>query len=327
MSRGAMTANDDTARASLAPGAAASAGGNPLLNPYFLLALAALCWSGNHVLGRAIAGHVPPFATSTVRWIVPMVLLWPFARAHLRRDWPVIRRHWKIFVFLGLAGGSVFSVLQYIALQYTTALNTSVLNSLGPIFIVMIGAAMFGDRLAPRQALGIAVSLSGVAVIVTKADVTTLGALGLNWGDLLIVINMAAWGFYAAFLRLRPAVHWLSYNFIFAAVSTISTLPFFAWEHAAGYRFELDMLTLVGFAYVGIFPSFVAFAAWARGTETIGANRSGPFLHLIPLYSALLAYAFIGEQLRAYHVLGFALIMAGVWMAAREARTSAGVSG
>src|SRR6185295_14734911 len=103
---------------------------------YLLVALAALCWSGNHILGRAIAGHVPPFAISTVRWVVPALILWPFAHRHLRQDWPVIRRHWSVFLFLALTGGTVFGALQYIGLQYTTAINVSVLNSLAPVLIV-----------------------------------------------------------------------------------------------------------------------------------------------------------------------------------------------
>ena len=62
-------------------------------NPYVLLALAALFWSGNHIVGRAIGGHVPPVGISTVRWLIPSILIWPWVRPHLKRDWPEIRAH------------------------------------------------------------------------------------------------------------------------------------------------------------------------------------------------------------------------------------------
>lgn len=137
---------------------------------YGLLALAALTWSGNHVLGRAAAGTVPPFAISIFRWGVALVLLWPFAKPHLQRDWPSISRHLGAVIFLGVTGGAVFGVLQYIGLRYTTAINVSVLNSLAPVMIAMAGASFFGDRLSLRQATGIGVSLLGVLLIVTKAD-------------------------------------------------------------------------------------------------------------------------------------------------------------
>src|SRR3954462_12651225 len=103
---------------------------------YLLLALASLFWSGNHIVGRAIGGHVPPVAISFLRWLIPLAVLWLIARPHLKREWPAIRRHWIVLVWLGATGGALFTVLQYVGLQYTSALNVSVLNSLVPVLIV-----------------------------------------------------------------------------------------------------------------------------------------------------------------------------------------------
>lgn len=287
-------------------------------NPYLLLALASLFWSGNHVLGRAIAGHVPPFAISTIRWLVPALLLWPFAKPHLARDWPLIREHRAVLLLLGLTGGAIFTALQYIGLQYTTAVNVSVLNSLAPVFIIAFGAALFGDRLVGLQLVGIVTSLGGVLVIIARADLTTLANLQFNWGDIIIVVNMAVAAVYATCLRLRPQIHWLSFLFVLAVISSVGTLPFFVWEMLAGAMLQPTLLTVFALAYVSLFPSIGSYAAWNRGIELIGANRSGPFLHLIPLYSAVLASTLLGERLMAYHVLGFIVILVGVWLAARR---------
>jgi hypothetical protein len=116
--------------------------GRIFASPYMLLAFAALCWSGNHVIGRAIGGHVPPIGISTVRWLIPSVVLWFLARRHLERDWPLIRSHWRIMLWLGVTGGALFSALQYVGLQYTTAVNVSVLNSLVPVLIVAAGGTL-----------------------------------------------------------------------------------------------------------------------------------------------------------------------------------------
>jgi len=285
---------------------------------YALLALASLCWSGNHVLGRAIAGHVPPLGISTARWLLPALVLWFFARPHLRRDWPEIRRHWCILVFLGLTGGSIFTGLQYIAPQYTTALNVSVLNSLAPVFMVMAGGIVFFDRLYLRQAFGLAVSLTGVLAIVAQGEIESLAQFRFNRGDVIIVINMAIWALYSACLRLCPKIHWLSFLFVIGVISAAGTLPLAVWEWASGYPFQPTWLTAFAVVYVAIFPSVVAFASWIRGVALIGNNRSGPFLHLIPIYSAALASVLLGEQLMAYHVVGFVLILLGVWLAVRE---------
>lgn len=286
---------------------------------YLLVAVSALCWSGNHILGRAIAGHVPPFAISTIRWLLPALILWPFARPHLKRDWPAIRQHWKLILFLGLIGGALFGALQYVGLQYTTAINVSVLNSLAPVLIGAAGVALFGDRLTRAQMLGISVSLAGVLVIISKASLTTLGSLGFNWGDLIILFNMGMWAVYSACLRLRPALHWLSFTFMLAVISGLATLPFWVIEHASGLVLQPTLLTVGALAYVSVFPSLVAYACWNRGVELIGANRAGVFLHLVPLYSAGLAGLLLGESLMLYHIAGFLLILGGVWLAARKA--------
>jgi drug/metabolite transporter (DMT)-like permease len=291
--------------------------GRIFASPYVLLAFAALCWSGNHVIGRAIGGHVPPIGISTVRWLIPSVVLWFLARRHLERDWPLIRSHWRIMLWLGVTGGALFSALQYVGLQYTTAVNVSVLNSLVPVLIVAAGALLFQDRIGGLQVLGIATSLGGVLVIISRGDVGTLLQLQFNWGDLIIVFNMAVFAIYAACLRLHPQIHWLSFMFVLAVISSVATLPFFLWESLYVASFQPTLLTAVAVLYVSIFPSVLAFAAWNRGVELIGASRSGPFLHLIPIYTALIASAFLGERLAAHHAVGFVMILAGVWLASR----------
>ena len=138
--------NDNSLRLAVGAPSPARSG----LAPYAILALTALLWAGNHVAGRASAGHVPPLAIATVRWVVPTLLLLPFAWSHLRRDWPLVRSHWKTLVLLAAIGGGVFGALQYVGLQYTTAINASVLNSLSPVLIALSGAILFRDRLRPE---------------------------------------------------------------------------------------------------------------------------------------------------------------------------------
>jgi len=230
-------------------------------NPYLLLALAALFWSGNHIVGRAIGGHVPPVGVSTIRWLIPSILIWPWVRPHLKRDWPAIRRHWKAMLWLGVTGGALFTALQYVGLQYTTALNVSVLNSLVPVLIVATSAALFRDRISPMQLAGIVVSSLGVLTIIGRGSLDVLERLAFNWGDLIILFNMLVFAIYAACLRLRPPMHWLSFIFVFAVLSVVMTLPFAVLEFLQGERFQADWETIAAIGYVSIFPSVIAFAA------------------------------------------------------------------
>jgi len=289
----------------------------PLLAAFFA-AFAALCWSGNHIVGRAIAGEVPPLATGCIRWIVPALILAPFVRPHLVRDWPEIRRTLPTVVVLSLVGGAIFGTLQYVGLVYTTALNVSVLNSTAPVFIVAAGWLLFSDRVGPLQAVGIATSFAGVLAIITKGDPAAVRDLGFNVGDLVILFNMGLWAIYSASLRKRGTMHWMSFTFILAAISALATMPFWLAEHASGATIHITPGSVAALAYVSLFPSLLAYAAWSRGVEMLGSGRAGVFLHLIPLYSALIAGAALGERIEVYHLAGFALILTGVWLASRR---------
>jgi drug/metabolite transporter (DMT)-like permease len=272
---------------------------------YLLASLAALCWSGNHIIGRAMAGEVPPLAIGSIRWIMPAVLL-------------ALQRNWAVILALALGGGALFGTLQYVGLNYTTAINVSVLNSTAPVLIVAAGALLFRDRVSAVQLAGSLVSLAGVLAIVSKGSLAALAALSLNGGDLLILFNMGVWAVYSASLRKRGPMHWVTFTFVLSVISALATLPFWAWEHASGNTLRATTFTFASLAFVGVFPSLLAYATWSRAIEMIGSGRAGVFLHTIPLYSALVAGAALGERIAVYHLAGLGLILAGVALASRR---------
>jgi drug/metabolite transporter (DMT)-like permease len=284
------------------------------------LPLAAACWAGNHVSARAIAGHAPPCTVSFVRWVLVFLAVSAVAWPQIRADLPKLRAKAGVMVFLSLMGGAAFGTLQFVALQYTTALNMGVVGSVAPAFIVAASYLLFRDGLGPIQLFGVAVSLVGVLAIVTQLYPERLADLTFNGGDLIIIVNMVFWAVYCACLRMRPAVHTMSFLFALAPIAAIGTLPFAAWEYAAGYHLPADALTVGVVLYAALFTSLLAFVAWNRGIDLIGAPRASAFLHTIPLFSTVFATTLLGEQLMLYHVVGFLLILAGVTLAARPSR-------
>jgi drug/metabolite transporter (DMT)-like permease len=287
---------------------------------YFLLPLASACWAGNHVSARAIAGHAPPATVSLLRWIVVFLVVSVIGLPWIRTDLPKLGAKAGVMVFLSLTGGAAFGGLQFVALQYTTALNMGVVGSVSPAFIVAATYLVFRDGLGPLQLLGVAVSLVGVLAIITQLYPERLLDLTFNAGDLIIIVNMVFWAIYCACLRLRPEVHTLSFLFMLSAISVLGTLPFAAWEYAVGHELPADALTVGVVLYSAFFTSLLALFVWNRGVDLIGAPRASAFLHTIPLFSAVFATTLLGEQLRLYHVVGFLLILSGVTLAARPSR-------
>jgi drug/metabolite transporter (DMT)-like permease len=287
-------------------------------NAYLLLIFMALFWAGNQVLGRAVAGQIPPILYAFLRWSGATLLILPFAWPHLRGDWPVVRERWFYLVMIGIVGGGMFNTLQYIGLNHTTALNSLVLNSTGPIFIGLACFISFREKMTASQLVGIAISMCGVLTIITRGEFEALQALTFNSGDLLILLGMATNGFYTAYLRNRPKIHWLTFLFFLFAVSAVFNVPWVTWEFATGAKMAISPFTLSAVAYVAIFPSILAYICFTRGVELIGGVRTGIFLHLIPVFGAALAIGLLGEPLGHYHLAGLALILAGVTLASRR---------
>ncbi len=293
-------------------------GGWLLDQPYLLLSLTSLFWAGNTVLGRFIVGHVPPITLAFIRWSGAFVLLLPFVARHLARDWPVIRKHIGLMTVLALTGISAYNTMAYYGLQYTTAINGLLLQSVGPLCMALWTFVLFGDRLTLRQATGICVSLTGVIVIICRGSLAALIGVNLNQGDLWFIVALLIYGYYTAMLRKRPPMHPLSFLAAIMGIGALLLLPAVVVEIANGHTMALDRESLLTCAYICIFPSLLGYLFLNRGIELIGANRAAPFMHLSPVFGSVMAIVFLGEQFMLFHAIGYALVFAGITVATRK---------
>ena len=286
--------------------------------PYLLLSLTSLFGAGNVVLGRFVAGHVPPIALATLRWGGAFLLILPFALPHMKREWRAIRANLPMLLLLAVTGIGAYNTIAYIGLQYTSALNALLIQSAGPLFVAFWSLVLFRTRLTIAQALGILISLGGVLTIIARGDVEALSAVDFNKGDLIFAGALMIFCIYSALMPYRPNLHPLAFLGFTTGVGALVNVPFLIWESASGYTLTLDTETLLTLAYVVVFPSVLAYLCYNRGIELIGANRSAPFYHLIPVFGSVLAIGFLGEEPQLFHLIGYALVLLGVFIAARR---------
>jgi drug/metabolite transporter (DMT)-like permease len=290
--------------------------------PYILLSLTSLFWAGNIVLGRYVAGHVPPMTLSCVRWIGAYLMLWPFARAHFKNDWPALRARLPLMVLLSATGFAINNALSYWALQYTQALNALLIQSSGPLFVAL-WSLVFGVRLTWAQLGGIMISLTGVLTIILRGDFTALAGIRLNKGDVMLAGALLAFGLYSALMPRRPVAHQLSLISFTTGCGAALLFPFSLWEASTGFTLKYDLLTLATVVYVVIFPSTLAYLFFNRGIALIGPNRAAPFFHLVPVFGSVMAVLLLGEEPRLFHLIGYALVLAGVVIASRRGSANA----
>ncbi len=288
--------------------------------PYLLLALAALLWAGNIVLGRYVAGHIPPVTLSTVRWIGATLIIFPFALPQIRRDLPLIRRSLPALTLLAGTGISTYNAMSYYGLQYTQAVNGLLMQSTAPLLVGVWSFVLYRDRLSLGQVAGILISLCGVVLIISRGDMNTLLHFTPNMGDIWIIVALFVYAFYTTMLRNRPQLGPLSFLTVIMGIGSVLLIPATLIELALGKTLVFNRETLSVLAYVMVGPSIIAYLAFNRGVELVGANRAAPFLHLMPVFGTALAILFLGEQVAWFHFGGYALVIGGITLATLAAR-------
>ena len=297
----------------------AASSGNWLANqPYLLLSITALCWAGNAIVGRLAAGHIPPVTLSFLRWSFAFLIILPFAWKHLKRDWGAIRARLGTMIFLSVIGISAFNTLQYWALEHTQALNTLLLQSAGPLFVAVWSLILLGVRLTLAQAGGIALSLTGVLVILLHGDLTALTSIEFNKGDIIFTVALAIFGLYSVLSLKRPQIHGLSFVGFTFGCGAVCLVPLWIWELFTRPVMQLNAANLLSLFYVAVFPSTLAYLCFNRGVQLIGANRAAPFFHVVPVFGSAMAIVFLGEHPQLFHIIGFALVLTGVFVASRK---------
>lgn len=285
---------------------------------YAMLVLVMALWAGNSIVGRAVRDHVPPLTLALMRWSGALLVLAPFAFRHVRREWRAILAAWRPVLLLAFLGVACFNAFLYSGLRQTTAANALLMQAGVPGLVLLIDAVLFRVRPSRLSLAGVLASTAGVAVIVLHGDATMLGQTGLNPGDLLVLAGVVCWALYTSLLRLRPALHPMSFLWATFAVGVIAMTPLAVLEWAMGARIAWTAQSAMGVAYVAVFPSVVAYGLFNAAVTRLGAGAVGQTLNLMPVIGAVLAATLLAEPLHGYHFVGMALVALGIGAPAVE---------
>jgi drug/metabolite transporter (DMT)-like permease len=283
-----------------------------------LLTIAPLLWAGNAVIGRVVAPLVSPMTLNLVRWAIAFVLLLPLAAPVLRASsplWP----SWRRFALLALLAMGGYNALLYLSLNTSTPINVTLVGSITPVWMLLIGRIFFGTPINAKQWLGAALSIAGVMLVLSRGQLDVLLQVRLVAGDLYMLLASAAWAYYSWMLA-HPTTEppnirkdWSAFLLAQIAFGLVWSSLFAGGEWALGLgRLTLSWPIVGALLFIAIGPALVAYRAWGAGVARAGPSVAGFFINLTPLFTAMLSSAFLGETPHAYHALAFLLIVGGI---------------
>jgi drug/metabolite transporter (DMT)-like permease len=290
------------------------------LNALFIV-FAVLLWAGNAVVGRVASdADVPPIALNFWRWTTAFIIMAPFAARTLFAQRELFKTHWRYWIVFGVITVAGFNSAYYIGLQYTTVVQGTLISSALPIF-VLIGARLFlAQPITGRQIAGVALSLTGVTIIVSRGDLAVLRDLTLNIGDVWMLGAVFMWAAQTIMIRFLPKGMDLMAFQVACFVAGLAVLaPLYYLETVAGRPMPITWSAVLLVGYASVMASVVGFTCWNLGVMKVGAKTAGYLGNLFPVFGAALGILLLGEPFQWFHAVGGVTTLSGIALATMAA--------
>ena len=219
---------------------------------------------------------------------------------------------------MGFTSITIFNSVVYYSLNFTQVLNGVLMISTIPVLIIFFSSCFTSERIKFIQIVGVSTSLLGVLIIITKLEFNKLLNLNLNKGDLWILVAMISWATYSIMVKekkinLSPFA--LLETIIF--IGLMFLIPFYLFELSKAQYLNINIPVILTIGYVVFFAGIGAYIFWIGAIQLIGPSRSGVFLHLMPIFSSLMAIFLLGERLAVFHILGASFIIFGIFLSTK----------
>ena len=287
---------------------------------YLILILTTIFWSGNFIVGKAASTYeIPPFSLNFYRWFFAGLILLPFTFKELIEKKNYIFDNIVFFTILGVTSITIFNSIVYYSLYYTQVISGILMISTIPVWIIFISSILNIEKTNIFQIIGVVFSLTGVIFIITKADLEIIKNLDFNKGDLSMVVAMFSWAVYSALLKSKKyEISQFALLEVVIIMGLIFLTPIYFIEMYLGNVIVLGIPFVLTLTYVVFFPGLASFIFWIKGISIIGANRAGVFLHLMPIFGAIMAMIIFNEKFMYYHILGAIFIVAGITLSNKK---------
>jgi drug/metabolite transporter (DMT)-like permease len=290
-----------------------------VLAGYIFAIIPTAIWSGNFVIARGLNEVISPVNLAFFRWATAVLFFLPFALKPLIKEIHIVKENFFYFAVTAFLGVTVFNTLIYTAGRTTTATNLSLIAITFPVLIVIISRIVFKEKITINKIAGILLVVFGIVLLITKGDFNVLKNLSFALGDLIMLAAAVVFAIYSILLKKKPEkMNIFAFQLALFFMGLVFLFPFFLYENIGQSFVVPEKGTLFSILYLGIFASLTAFVLWNKAILIIGPSKAAMIYYVLPLFSGLLAFIFLGEEIGRIHFFSFFLILSGIIIANRE---------
>lgn len=281
---------------------------------YMFLCLAAILWGAQPVVVKAILKELSPVMITFYRYIgISAILLIILFVNNGRNALPPVR-HFPTLVLMGVTGITLNNVLQFSGLQYSTAINCTLVSATTPALTAVLSAVFLQEQMNAVQWSGIMISFLGVLFLVAHGSLRVIMNLSLNYGDIMFFGSQICWAIYSilgrkVMVEISPMATTAWAGLAGAIITGILAL----WDKSTIIT-NLSSAGIVSMAYVVIGGGVLAMTWWNNGVKEVGPSQASIFINIMPLVGMIFAVIFLGEHLGWREIIGGMWIILGVYL-------------
>jgi drug/metabolite transporter (DMT)-like permease len=293
---------------------------NSNLKAYLMLTFCAFFWSGNFIVGKfATLYEVPPLTLNFFRWIIVWIILIPFTARNIFKNIKIIKDNFYSLLLMSITSISIFNSVVYYSLNFTQVLNGALMISTIPVLIIFISFIFRVEKINLNQILGLILSITGVVIIITQLEFARLVHLNLNKGDLWLLVAMLSWAIYSTMLKThKTGLNYLTFISVIVTFGLVFLFPQFLFEFNNHELIKFNCAFILIISYVVLFAGLGSYILWNKAVLIVGPSKAGIFLHLMPVFSSLMAIFLLNEKLMNFHIFGAISIILGIYLSSKK---------
>jgi len=282
---------------------------------YLWLFLVPFFWGGAFVAAEHLVTELPPITAAPLRFGLAGLLLMVIVAFREKIDRKAIKKRWLALLLMAVTGIFGYNLFFFIALDITTAINGSLIVATSPVFLTLGAVLFLNEKWNKQLGLGIAMSLIGVIIVISKGSLAVLLNLAFNQGDLLFLGALFCWVLHGLLGKIvmkdvTPVMTTTITTLVGAGLLAISSI----FENGWGNVPYLSAQAWMEMAFMVACSSVLGFLLWNHGIKKIGASKSSIYMNLVPINTALIAVLIYGSPLTFSQVFGMIMVLTGVYL-------------